>query len=107
MANSKVVIVVAVKPDGTKSGPFKLYLRNGYSDVEGEVTLRMDKAVNRDGNEVVTISNSGVGLIASHSPEYVEESLKGFRRKMGDDMFVVAKMLTLPSVKSLDKAELI
>lgn len=91
MANSSIVVVTAVMGE-TGSKPFRMYLREGYEMPSNLTALRLDNGVDRNGNEVVTISNSNVGLIASHSVEYVEEVLKGFRAKIDGKVFINAKL---------------
>lgn len=90
MAKSSIVIVVAVMGK-EESAQFRLYLREGYEMPTGLVALRLDNGVDRNGNEVVTISNSNVGLIASHGVDYIDGVLKGFRAKINDKIFINIK----------------
>jgi len=103
MANSKVVVVVAVDGDKT-SAPIRMYLRDGFVMPKGSTVVRLDPSVNRDGNEQVTVSNSNVGLIASHGVNYIESILKGFRKKSGDSVFIVVKEFkdNIPTIKDLE-----
>jgi hypothetical protein len=103
MANSKVVVVVAVNGDKT-SAPIRMYLRDGFVMPKGNTVVRLDPSVNRDGNEQVTVSNSNVGLIASHSTEYAEKTFKGFRRKSEENTFVVIKEFkdNIPAIADLE-----
>ena len=103
MANSRIVVVVAVEGDNVSS-PLRMYLRDGFNTPKGNVVVRVDPSVDRDGNEKVTLSNSNAGLIASHGTEYADGVLKGFRKKSGDAVFVVVKEFkdNIPSVKELE-----
>jgi hypothetical protein len=103
MANSRIVVVVAVNGDEVSS-PIRMYLRDGFNMPKGNTVVRVDPSADRDGNEKVTLSNSNAGLIASHGPNYVEGILKGFRKKQGDSVFVVVKEFkdNIPSIKELE-----
>lgn len=106
MAKSTIVVMVAVDKKET-SAPFRVYLREGYEMPSKNVVLRLDNGVNRDGNEVVTISNSNVGLIASHGVDYVNETLTGFRAKIEEDIYITAKVFVDKTVaeSAVNKAE--
>ena len=94
--------------DKKVSGPFRLYLREGYDEPKGSVVIRLDQSVSRDGQEQYTLSNSNVGLIASHSTEYIDEILKGFRSKVGDKVFVTVQKFKddIASQKQVSEGEI-
>jgi hypothetical protein len=62
-----------------KSKPFTI-----YQTIEGELPkqfiLRLDSAINKNGEAALKISNGNIGLVVSHQPEYIEGVLEGYKR---------------------------
>lgn len=89
-----------------KSRPFVVYM-TGDAAPKGQVVLRLDDATDRDGEPQTKLSNHGAGLIVSHTPEYIEGVLTGFRRQMGDTVCVIVERFKddIPSLKSLANTE--
>jgi hypothetical protein len=109
MANkAKIVIVNAI--DGSNlSAPFKLYLTEGSDKpAKGKkFVLRLDDGVSRDGDTVVRVNNSELGLIASHNPEWLDTVLTGYRSMKDEVTYIVAQILVddVASISSLSKLE--
>ena len=106
MANSIIVTMVAVTGK-EESKPFRMYLRDGFDLSKKNTVVRLDNGVDRNNNEVLTISNSNVGLIVSHNVEYIEGVLTGFRRKVNDNTFIIVKPFKadIASETEVNKAE--
>jgi hypothetical protein len=109
MSNKKanIVLVVAVKINGDKSEPFRVYSTTDTEFKKGTV-LRIDKAPeSANGDEQVRIGNFEAGIIGTHGADYIDDLLKGFRRKVGDDLFLVCEKFreNIASNKELKEAE--
>ena len=102
-----VILVTAVNKAGVKSSPVKMY-QTSESKLPKQFVLRVDNAGENDnGVEQVKLGNFNLGLVGTHGSDYVTEKLTGFRRKQGDDVFILCEKFSedLATVKSLAKAE--
>ena len=103
---AQVILVQAVNGE-KKSNPFKMYMTEEFK-LPKKFVLRIDPAdPMQNGDEAVKINNINVKLIATHSKEYIEERLTGFRHKQGDVVYIVASQVVevLPSVSALEGTE--
>lgn len=75
-----------------KSKPFTI-----YQTIEGglpkQFVLRLDSAVNKNGEAQLRISNSNMGLIVSHQPEYIEGVLAGYKRNIEDVECILCELV--------------
>jgi hypothetical protein len=104
---ANLILLVAVNRAGVKSTPFRIYDRKELP-LKGKFVLRLDDAPANDaGDPQVKIGNYELGLIGTNGAEYIESKLAGFRRKSGDDIFVVVERFNegIASVKALEEAE--
>jgi hypothetical protein len=104
---AKVILVVAVNKAGEKSEPFKLY-QTTESVLKGQFVLKVqDAGINDIGAEQTKVGNYSLGLIGTNGTAYLNEKLEGFRRKQGDDVFIVAEKFNeaMSTVKQLADSE--
>jgi len=103
-ANTTVILVQAINLKGEKSEPIKMYhTPNGV--LRGEFVLKVtDAGVNQNGYSQVRVGNFGLGLVGTHSADYVEDKLTGFRRKSGEEVYIKAEKYVeeFATAKSLD-----
>jgi hypothetical protein len=105
MAN--VILVVAVNKSGLKSEPFKVY-QTKESNLKGQFVLKVqDAGINEIGAEQTKVGNYSLGIIGTNGAAYLDEKLTGFRRKQGEDVFIVAEKFneTMETVKGLAELE--
>ena len=103
---AQVILVQAVKGE-VKSQPFKMYLTEEVK-LPKKFVLRLDQAEDmNNGEPAIKVNNMNVKLIATHSKEYIESRVEGFRYKQGDVVYVVATQVidTLPAVSALEGTE--
>jgi hypothetical protein len=102
-----VILVVAVNKAGSKSEPFKLY-QTKESNLKGQFVLKVqDAGINDIGMEQTKVGNYTLGLIGTNGSAYLDEKLTGFRRKQGDDVFIIAEKFSenMSTVKDLAESE--
>lgn len=104
MAN---IILIRAVAGASKSRPIKIYRTDDSVELPKQFVLRIDQSVNRDGEDQLTISNGNIGLISSHSPEWLTTALTGFRKDYKDATFIVAERYTdnIPTTKALANEE--
>ena len=100
------ILINAINGD-EKSKPFVCYLTKEEADLPKQFVVRLDETENRDGDKQLRISNANIGIIVSHSPEYLTGVLTGFRRKVEDTVCVVCERFKddIPTMKAIAKAE--
>jgi hypothetical protein len=104
----KTVSVQAINKAGQTSEPIKMYLVNGATELpKGKFVVRIDSKVTSQGSNISEVSNWDVNLVAGHSPEWLEEKVKGFRRDVNGVtcMIVQETPSNIPNIKALTKAE--
>lgn len=104
MAATKILVNAVC---GTKkSSPFVCYLTKD-EELDKKIVIRIDDAVNKDGEPQLKLSNGNLGVIVSHQPEYINNILKGFRYRKDDMVYVVVERFKddLPSINALAKLE--
>jgi hypothetical protein len=106
MSTKKTIIINAISNDGTSKG-IKTYLLEGYDKPKGRFVMRLDPVITTNGNSQTRMSNFDLGIVVSHNPQWLEESLTGFRRKSNGVTYIVAELGgdVLPSVKELTAKE--
>jgi hypothetical protein len=103
------VIVVAINEKGGKSEPIRLYQNVDAKSLPKQFVLKIEEAgINDNGTTQTRIKNGEFGVIVTNSTEYLEPKLEGFRRHLGDDVFLLcevlkAEVLTVKSVTKPDK----
>ena len=86
-----VILVTAVNKAGVKSEPFKMYQTNGTA-LKGQFVLKVsDAGVNDNGVPQIKVGNFSLGLIGTNGADYLNDKLTGFRRKVGEDVFILAE----------------
>lgn len=106
MSTKKTVLINAINNDGTSKG-IKIYLLEGYDKPKGKFVMRLDDVLTTNGNAQTRLSNFDLGIVVSHNPEWLAESLTGFRRESNGVTYIVAELGgdVLPSVKELTAKE--
>jgi hypothetical protein len=102
-----VILVVAVNKAGNKSEPFKVY-QTKEAALKGQFVLKVqDAGINDIGMEQTKVGNYSLGIIGTNGAAYLDEKLTGFRRKSGEDVFIVAEKFseTMSTVKDLAESE--
>ena len=105
MANT--VLVVAVNKACVESAPIKVY-QTVEAKLPKQFVLKLtDAGVNDNGHAQTRVGNFALNLIVTNGTDYLDEKLKGFRRKHGDDVFIVCKQFSenVASIKDLGSAE--
>lgn len=99
------ILVVAVNKAGVESSPFKVY-QNKDNALKGLFTLKVsDAGVNDNGSAQTKLNNFSLGLITTNGAEYIDEKLSGFRRKVGDGVFIQCKKYTEDMATSKEMAD--
>lgn len=100
------ILVRAVNGTAT-SKPFKVFRTATTVELPKQFVLRLDDAVNREGNEQIKVNNINLNLIASHDPEWLTETVTGFRRDQNGATFVIVELVKdeLPATNKLAKVE--
>ena len=104
---AEVILVVAVNKAGVKSEPVKMY-QTKAGTLKGQFVLKVsDAGVSDNGMPQTKLGNFSLGLIGTHGTDYVNDKLTGFRRKVNDDVFIVAEKYSenMETVKSLADSE--
>lgn len=99
-------ILVNAVHGSNKSAPFVCYLTKDV-ELDKKVVVRLDDAVNRDGEPQLKVSNANAGIIVSHQPEYLSSILKGFRYHKDNKVYAVVERFKddIPSINDLAKLE--
>lgn len=100
------IIVVRAVNGAEKSKPFRMY-RTSEAQLPKQFVLRLDAGTDRLGKDIIKVGNSNIGLIASHDPDWISETLTGYRRKQDDATFVIAEVMVdnIPAIGKLAKVE--
>lgn len=87
---AEVILVQAINAEGELSSPIKVYDRTGKK-LPAQFVMRVSEGgVSKSGTEQTKVSSFKLGLVATHSSDYVEEKLTGFRRMHEDDVYILA-----------------
>jgi Leucine-rich repeat (LRR) protein len=91
-SKAEIINICAISTRGSTSKPFKIYLTDKDVKLPEQFVLRLDSAADlSNGSEALKISNYGLNLIATHSKAYLEETLKGFRRRLDSETYLLVK----------------
>lgn len=104
---AEVILAVAVNKAGVKSQPFKMY-QTKPGALKGQFVLKVsDAPANENGFEQIKVGNFALHLVGTHGKEYMEEKLAGFRRKVGDDVFIMAEKFSedMADKKAMEAAD--
>lgn len=103
MANK--LLIQAVNDNEQRSKPISVYY-NGEQP-QGRFVLRLDDGVSNQGAAVTRLGNLTKGLIATHSQEWINEQLKGYRYRKDGVVYIVAEAAkeSMPSVNNLFSSE--
>lgn len=103
------VIVVALNEKGEKSEPIRVYQSEDGKQLPKQFVLKIeDGGVSDNGVKQTRLKNGEFSLIVTNSTEYANSKLKGFRRHLGDNVFLLCEehkddILTVKSVVKPDR----
>lgn len=100
-----VLIYVCAINGSSKSAPIKIYKKDPDMGLPDKFVLRIDKSIDKSGNDTLKISNGNYGLIASHDSESLTRSIKGFRRQKDGVELIIAEQYVIPTIEELEKIE--
>jgi hypothetical protein len=104
--NEKIIYICAVNKRGSTSKPIKIYRADKYVKLPKEFVLRLDSAADSPGGrEALKISNYNHTLIGTHNKAYLEETLKGFRRRGEDGATYIIVTLQTENLKIFTEQE--
>ena len=102
------VIVNAINTEGNKSEPIRVYQSEDAKSLPKQFVLKVeDGGISDNGTQQTRMKNGEFSLIVTNSKEYADAKLKGFRRRMGDDVFILCEVLKedIFTVKSVAKPD--
>lgn len=100
-----VLVYVCAINGSSRSTPIKIYKKDPDMELPDQFVLRIDKSTDKSGNDTLKISNGNYGLIASHDPDSLTQSIKGFRRQKDGIELIIAEQYVNPTIAELEKIE--
>ena len=101
------ILAVAVNKAGVKSEPFKVYMTKATA-LRGQFVMKVsDGGINDKGDPQTRLGNFSLNLIVTHGTAYIDERITGFRRKVGDDVFIMCEKFSedMADKKAMAEAE--
>jgi hypothetical protein len=87
------VIVVALNEKGEKSKLIRVYQTADGKALPKQFVLKVEDAgISDNGTEQLRLKNGEFGLIVTNSKEYADARLAGFRRHLGDNVFLLCEV---------------
>jgi hypothetical protein len=94
-SKAEIINICAVNKRGSTSKPIKIYRTDKDVKLPEQFVLRLDSAADLpSGSEALKISNYKLKLIGTHKKAYLEDILKGFRRRVEGDTFILVNLQT-------------
>jgi len=102
------VIFTAINLKNEKTDPLRVYLTVEGKKLPKQFVLKIEDAgVSENGTEQVRLKNDEFSLIVTNSTEYMDKKLAGFRRRLGEKVFILCEEYTpeILTVKSVSKPD--
>jgi hypothetical protein len=92
--NEKIIYICAVNSRGSTSKPIKIHRMNKGGKLPNEFVLRLFSTCLPSGNDLLEIINTELNIFSTYKKAYIERILKGFRRRLEGNAYIVVKLQT-------------